>query len=184
MTITKNCAATELMKWTTISKICLNVSTNNCKILPSYEIIKKAYTMITKWWKYNSRQYFCLTAHRIYLLVPCVRFTKVLPIWRVANIEGAFTSYQSLRVNGSTLKSNIKWISKIVSSIWYMYVIIQMKIHTFDSDLLKYCLRFNFCWLAHTSSYERQYEIKLQTIKCYTQHIRKYIHSYKSLITV
>lgn len=38
------------------------------------------------------------------LLVPWVRFTSVLPICRVANIDGAFTSYQSFLVNGSTLK--------------------------------------------------------------------------------
>jgi len=39
------------------------------------------------------------------LLVPCVRFTRVLPICRVANMDGAFTSYQSFLVNGSTLKN-------------------------------------------------------------------------------
>lgn len=37
-------------------------------------------------------------------LVPMVRVTKVLPIWRMLNIDGAFTSYQSFFENGSTLK--------------------------------------------------------------------------------
>lgn len=37
------------------------------------------------------------------ILVPCVRFTSVLPTWRVANIDGALISYQSLRVNGSMI---------------------------------------------------------------------------------
>lgn len=45
------------------------------------------------------------------LLVPCVRFTRVLPICRVANIDGAFTSYQSFLVNGSTLKMNFNFIN-------------------------------------------------------------------------
>lgn len=36
------------------------------------------------------------------ILVPCVRLTKVFPTWRVANIDGALISYQSLRVKGST----------------------------------------------------------------------------------
>ena len=39
-----------------------------------------------------------------YLLVPWVLFTKVLPTWRSANMHGALTSYQSLRVKGSILK--------------------------------------------------------------------------------
>lgn len=44
------------------------------------------------------------------LLVPCVRFTRVLPICRVANIDGAFTSYQSFLVNGSTLKIKLNFV--------------------------------------------------------------------------
>lgn len=38
------------------------------------------------------------------LRVPWVLLTRVLPICRTANIDGAFTSYQSLRVKGSTLQ--------------------------------------------------------------------------------
>lgn len=37
------------------------------------------------------------------ILVPWVRLTNVLPTWRVANIDGALTSYQSLRVKGSMI---------------------------------------------------------------------------------
>ncbi len=40
-----------------------------------------------------------------HLLVPWVRFTNVFPIWRVLNMEGALTSYQSFLVKGSTLES-------------------------------------------------------------------------------
>lgn len=47
------------------------------------------------------------------LLVPCVRFTRVLPICRVANIDGAFTSYQSFLVNGSTLKNKLNFVSML-----------------------------------------------------------------------
>ena len=38
-----------------------------------------------------------------YSLVPCVLETSVLPIWRMLNIEGALTSYQSFLEKGSTL---------------------------------------------------------------------------------
>ena len=41
------------------------------------------------------------------LRVPCVLFTSVLPTWRLANIDGAFTSYQSLRVKGSMLNNEL-----------------------------------------------------------------------------
>lgn len=37
------------------------------------------------------------------IFVPCVRFTNVLPTCRLVNIDGALMSYQSLRVNGSTI---------------------------------------------------------------------------------
>jgi len=43
-----------------------------------------------------------LTKH---LLVPCVRLTSVLPTSRFVNMHGARTLYQSLRVNGSMLKT-------------------------------------------------------------------------------
>jgi len=50
------------------------------------------------------------------LLVPCVRFTRVLPIWRVANIDGAFTSYQSFLVNGSTLKNKLNFVNVLLKT--------------------------------------------------------------------
>lgn len=50
------------------------------------------------------------------LLVPCVRFTRVLPICRVANIDGAFTSYQSFLVNGSTLKNKLNFLSTLLKT--------------------------------------------------------------------
>ena len=40
----------------------------------------------------------------MYILVPCVRLTKVFPTCRVLNMEGALTSYQSFLVKGSMLK--------------------------------------------------------------------------------
>ena len=65
------------------------------------------------------RQY--LQRHQIWLLnefqdtqinqnlrVPWVLLTKVLPICRTANMDGALTSYQSLRVKGSMLKKRRK----------------------------------------------------------------------------
>ena len=40
----------------------------------------------------------------LYLLVPCVLETNVFPIWRMLNIDGALTSYQSFLEKGSTLE--------------------------------------------------------------------------------
>ena len=50
------------------------------------------------------------------LLVPCVRFTRVLPICRVANIDGAFTSYQSFLMNGSTLKNKLNVVNTLLKT--------------------------------------------------------------------
>lgn len=43
----------------------------------------------------------------MYLLVPMVLVTSVLPICLMLNIHGAFTSYQSFLVKGSTLQIHI-----------------------------------------------------------------------------
>lgn len=40
-------------------------------------------------------------------LVPCVLVTSVLPIWRMLNMDGALTSYQSFLEKGSTLAKKI-----------------------------------------------------------------------------
>lgn len=57
-----------------------------------------------------------MTLPNKHLLVPCVRFTRVLPICRVANIDGAFTSYQSFLVNGSTLKNKLNFFSMLLKT--------------------------------------------------------------------
>jgi hypothetical protein len=58
-------------------------------------------------------------------LVPCVRFTSVLPICRVLNIDGAFTSYQSFLVNGSILKARLN----VINILWYTGVL-ELLLHT------------------------------------------------------